>query len=220
VSLLAWLLLILPLNPGGVGFKLGHHSHHIQGMYLRCFVEIWWWIVMVVAMMLPLIVDSIRVTAVRSLWARRDWAIIVFILGYLVPWMLAGSFISAAIVILHGQRWFHPTIATSLAFGLAAVWQLTAAKKHMLRSCHRTIPIAPKGWRANLDCLWYGWTIGGNCLLNCGALMMACPLSGHNVAVMAGVASISAAERYTLRPRQRVFSAATAVVGLICACFL
>jgi predicted metal-binding membrane protein len=217
VSLLAWLLLVLPLICSGLRFKVGHHSNHPQGAHLAWFLEMCWWIVMVVAMMLPLIVRSIRVTAARSLWARRDRAIFVFMLGYLAAWMLAGLVISSAILSLRVQGWFRPAIDTPFAFALAAVWQLTAAKGRTLRSCHRTIPMVPRGWRANLDCLRYGWMIGGNCLLSCGALMVACSLSGHSLAAMAGAGSISAAERYMARPNHRILSAAITAFGIFSA---
>jgi predicted metal-binding membrane protein len=216
-SLLGWVLLCLPLTGRRIDFKLSHHSAYHRGMYLAWFVEILWWIVMVVAMMLPLTVACIRVTAARSLWARRERAIGVFILGYLTAWVLAGLAISALLHSLRVHEWFRPAIATSLIFAVAAVWQLTAAKRRVLRSCHRTIPMAPNGWRANLDCLRYGWMIGGNCLLNCGTLMVACSLSGHNLAVMAGAGSISFAERHATRPNQPRLSAAIAMFGIICA---
>ena len=115
-----------------------------------------WWIVMVVPMMLPLIVDSTWVAAARSLCASRDRAILVYMLVYLAAWMLAGLVISAAIFSLRVQGWFRPATETSVAFGVAAVWQLTTAKRRVLRSCHRTIPMAPRRWCANLDCLRYG----------------------------------------------------------------
>lgn len=220
LSLLAWLLLLGPFEATGGGFRLAphrHHHYHAQGMPLPWTAEMFWWIVMVVAMMLPLIVDCTRVAAARSLWARRDRAISVFMLGYLAAWMLAGLVISAVIFSLRVQGWFRPAIDTSVAFGVAAVWQLTTAKRRVLRSCHRTIPMAPRGWCANLDCLRYGWMIGGNCLLSCGTLMVACSLSGHSLATMAGVGSIITAERYMARPNQRILSAAITGFGLICA---
>jgi predicted metal-binding membrane protein len=217
LSLLAWLLIIIPSDRAVAGVELTHHHHGAPGTPLSWIGEMFWWIVMVIAMMLPLIVDSTRVTAARSLWARRNRAICVYLFGYLAAWILAGVVVSAAIFSIRMQPWFRPAIATLAALGLAAVWQLTAFKRRVLRSCHRTIPMAPSGWRANLDCLRYGWMIGGNCLLSCGALMVACSLSGHNFAAMAGAGSISAAERYLTRPNQPALAVAIAVYGIICA---
>jgi hypothetical protein len=217
LSLLAWLLLLAPYDAIGPGFRLTHqhHSHHIQRMPVQWAGEMFWWSVMVVAMMLPLIVDCTRTAAARSLWARRHWAIFVFTLGYLAAWILAGVVISAVIFTLRVQGWYRPAIGAFAAFGLAAVWQLTAAKRRALRSCHRSIPMAPQGWRANRDCLRYGWIIGGNCLLSCGVLMAACSFSGHSLATMAGAGTIGVAERYAARPNLRVLSAAIAGFGII-----
>jgi predicted metal-binding membrane protein len=217
LSLIAWLLLLGPYKVKGEGFKLTlQHHHHVQELSATWAGEFLWWIVMVIAMMFPLIVDCTRVTADRSLWARRNQAIFVFMLGYLAPWVLAGIVIASGIFILHSQQWFRPAIAIPFGFGLAALWQLTARKRRLLRSCHRTMPIAPHGWRANLGCLRYGWTIGRSCFFSCGPLMVACSLAGHGLSAMAGTGSIAAAERYISRPNQRILSATIAGLGLIC----
>jgi len=213
LSLAAWLLFLAPY---ATGVRLSHHRDHANGVSSPWTGEIFWWTAMVIAMMLPLIVDRIRIAAARSIWARRDRAVLLFTLGYLATWILAGLIVQAGILGLHLQPWFRPAVAGAGAFGLAALWQLTAAKQRVLRSCHRTIPLAPHGWRANLDCLRYGWMIGATCVLSCGALMVACTLSGHSVAVMAGAGSIGAAERYMIRPNPRILSAAIAALGLVC----
>jgi Predicted metal-binding integral membrane protein (DUF2182) len=219
LSLFVWLLVLLPSGPTGAEFTAAAHQHHAHlahAMFLP-WSHIFSWILMVVAMMLPLVVHCIRVTASRSLWLRRDQAISVFLLGYLACWILAGVVISKVVSTVYIPQGLPSTVAVSVAFGLAAGWQLTGAKRRILRSCHRTIPIAPYGWRANLDCFRYGWMIGGNCLLSCGALMVACCLAGHSLPAMAGAGSISAAERYMASPHQRLLSIAILAIGFVCA---
>ena len=52
------------------------------------------WLLMVVAMMVPLAAGAIRTTAARSLWRRRHRAIAAFLAGYLAPWAIAGVVVS------------------------------------------------------------------------------------------------------------------------------
>lgn len=217
LSLIAWLSFLRPRDhfAGLHALHVHHHGPTLTTLFLFG-GELISWTVMVVAMMLPLTVNGTRVTAVRSLWARRHRAILFFILGYLSAWLLAGMIVCGVIVIFHTNMWFRPTLAVSAAFSSAALWEFTTAKRRALRSCHRTIPLAPRGWRATADCLRYGWVIGGNCLVNCGALMLACTMARHSMAAMVGTGSIMVVERYGTRPKPAVISAAIASLGLIC----
>jgi predicted metal-binding membrane protein len=220
LSLLAWLS-FLGRGDGAASSEFNpfylHHHAHVEGLLFPWTTEMIAWMIMVVAMMLPLIVDRMRITAMRSMWERRHRSIFLFTLGYLAVWMLAGIVAGGAIVSLETQTWFRPAIVSAISFSLAAFWQFTATKRRALISCHRTIPLAPHGWRANADCLHYGWLIGGSCLANCGVLMVACSLSGHSLAAMVGAGSIIAVERYGVRPSPVIFAAAIAGLGLICA---
>jgi predicted metal-binding membrane protein len=61
------------------------------------------WLVMTVAMMVPLTVASIRTTAARSLWSRRERAVAGFLLGYLGPWLIAGMAVTMLATVLAGH---------------------------------------------------------------------------------------------------------------------
>jgi predicted metal-binding membrane protein len=161
------------------------------------------WLLMVLAMMVPLQRFSIRVAATRSLWRRRDRAIGGFLLGYLSPWLLLGAGVAALEPVLTRL----PGL-TAAGFAVAAVWQLTPVKARALRACHRSIPLAPHGWRADQDCCRFGWLTGTQCLLSCWALMLACVLAGHSLAAMLCASGVGVAERYVVQPRQqgRTFS--------------
>src|SRR5262249_3474115 len=213
LSLLAWLSFLVQWG-GAVSSESNalhlHHHNQVEGMIFSWTAEMIAWMVMVVAMMLPLIVDCIRITAMRSIWGRRHRAIFLFICGYLIVWMIAGLILYSVIISFETHTWFQPAIFSMIAFSLAAFWQLTATKRRALISCHRTIPLAPYGWHANADCLRYGWLIGGRCLVNCGVLMVACSLSGHSLAAMAGTGFIVAVERYVPRINFGILSAAIA----------
>ncbi|HUE84779.1 MAG TPA: DUF2182 domain-containing protein [Vicinamibacterales bacterium] len=170
------------------------------------------WTLMVVAMMLPLVFVHLRVAAARSLWSRRHRAIAMFLCGYVAIAVVAGlalfSLAGATGLLVHGAA---PPTTVAGAFALAAAWQLLPVKRRALTACHRTMPLAPRGWRANRDCLRYGWTIGGSCLVSCGGLMLACVLAGHSLPVMCFATAVAAAERVTARADAWITSAALAL---------
>ena len=197
LSLLAWLTIIVRFDATGIGLSLAHLHHHGNASLLWL-TEMRGWMVMIVAMMLPLVATSARNAAAMSLWSRRHRAIAGFVLGYLSIWLIIGIIISLVISILRLHGWLDPRIAITTSFCLAVLWEFTSIKKRALLACHRTIPIAPTGWRANLDCVRYGWMIGGSCLISCWALMVMCSLAGHNLAIMLLATIVGVTERYPI----------------------
>lgn len=173
------------------------------------------WMLMVAAMMLPLVVEQIRTTADRSLWRRRHRAIAAFVIGYVTPWFLLGVCIS----IVTSALGVHDRPAVPLAaagFAIAAAWQLTAAKRRALSSCHRTMPLAPRGWRADRDCCRYGCSVGLRCVVSCWGLMLVCLLASHGLAVTIGATAVALAERYTAATPRLTFGALSGI-AMICA---
>jgi predicted metal-binding membrane protein len=162
------------------------------------------WLTMVVAMMVPLVLAQIRFAAARSLWRRRHRAIVGFLVGYLGTWLVVGLGAVGLSVALQADDRVAASWVAALGFVVAAAWQLSPIKWRALRGCDRTNPLAPHGWRADRDCVRYGWLVGGQCLLSCWALMLACMLAGHGVLALAGVTIVTAAERYLARPDQRI----------------
>jgi predicted metal-binding membrane protein len=163
------------------------------------------WMLMTVAMMLPLVVPQVRFVADRSLWRRRHRAIAGFLIGYLAIWFLVGIAVS----------FVEPTpVLAAAAFAVAGTWQLTRYKRVAMASCHRPMPLAPRGWRADRDCIRYGWMVGTYCVASCWALMFACAMAGHHLVAMVGVTAVMYAERYT-RPRRRLFSGVLFGAGLL-----
>ncbi len=194
-SLLAWVVIL-------EGFQTGagsnpHQHHHAAATSLTG--DMLHWMLMVVAMMLPLVADSVRNTAAMSLWSRRHRAIAGFLLGYLSVWLMVGAVISLVVFTLTARRYFNPATALAISFCAALLWQGVSYKKRALRACHRTMPLAPNGLRADVDCLRYGWMIGGSCLLSCWAMMALCAVSGHSLGIMLFVTFVGLAERYPLR---------------------
>ena len=111
-----------------------------------------------------------------------------------------------------GAPWIAPWIAAAAFLG-AAAWQLSPLKRRALIACHRTLPLAPRGWRAHRDCLRYGWIIGCSCLWSCALLMIACAVAGHSLPVMLTATGITAAERVSARADGWTTSAVLALVA-------
>src|ERR1044071_773882 len=119
ISLLAWLAMIAHADSNGAILDSIHHHHHGGAfMAMSLTSETYCWMLMVVAMMLPLISDSARSVAARSLWFRRQRAIVGFVLGYLSVWLAAGIAVSFLLAALQSQEWFDPRAAMTFSFVL------------------------------------------------------------------------------------------------------
>lgn len=217
-SAMAWGLLVArataAVGSGGAGHLT--HGHGLAmasaGQPLAWATASLDWLLMIVAMMVPLVVAPIRTTAARSLWSRRHRAIGGFLVGYLGAWTLMGLAASGLVAVLGVRESLPLPAAAALGFLGAALWQLNPIRDGAVRRCHRTMPLAPSGWRADRDCLCYGWRIGCRCLVSCGALMTACLLASHGMLAMAAAAAVGAAERYAPRADRRL--AALAIAGI------
>ncbi len=180
------------------GANSGHAIHGMAGHSLSASVRAAFthWQLMVVAVMFPLIVPSMRFVANRSLWSRRDRALLLFILGYLslwaVPGVLVSYFLSTAPVLF--MDWRRELLF--ITFMVAAVWQHSRYKYRALVGCHMTMPIAPRGLRADTDCFCYGWRIGATCLVSCWALMLACTVAEHSLTALGLCLVTGLVERY------------------------
>lgn len=192
----------------------GHHNAHAArpGSLIVSSV------LMIVSMMFPMVLSSVRTVAARSLWRRRHRAIVQFLAGYMAPWMLFS--LAAALVIAVLQVWIHEmglasSQAAAFGFGAAVLWQLTPLKRRAVLGCHRTIPIAANGWRANRDCFHSGWIIGVSCVGSCWVLMLACMLSEHSLPAMLCATAIGMIERNQFRPNQRLLCSAMLLLAVV-----
>jgi Predicted metal-binding integral membrane protein (DUF2182) len=163
------------------------------------------WLMMVAAMMLPLTIDALQYTAQRSLWRRRNRAMVCYLLGYCGAWAMVGlplAWTSAAVGLRARIDW---RSGASLGFLVSALWLVSPWKTVAASLCHRTIPLAPQGWRADRDCLRYGWSSGVYCVFNCWPFMLVCWLSSHSFLAMAWGFVFAWAERYR-KPNYRLHS--------------
>ena len=209
LSLAAWIAMF---SPGFLPFADLHAAHmHAETLKTSGLLHapeggaswsqgLFLWIEMVAGMMFPLIVIPIRTTACRSLWKRRHLAVMEFLVGYMIPWIVLGLGASALSSAIPVERWAVTTrtIAAVCVLIIAVAWQLTPIKRAALSDCHRTVPLAPTGWAAHRDCIGYGLLVGRNCILTCWALMLVPIMSSHSFLTMAAVSSIMIVERYVL----------------------
>jgi hypothetical protein len=180
-----------------------HGIHHTMTFT----AEVAHWLVMVYAMMLPLIGDQLRAAARASLWSRRQRAIVCSLLGYSIVWLLPG----VVAVLMRARPVTHTYAAPTIAFVVAALWQLTPVHAFALAGCHRPPLLAATGWRADRDCVRFGAALGWQCVVSCAPLMVACALTGHALICMAGCMALGIAERRSFRPRTRTAAAGAMV---------
>lgn len=211
LSLLAWLaVLIQAIHPGSNA--IGDHEMHVAMPLGKMLVH---WGFMIAAMMFPSVLGSVTSLADRSLWQRRTLAIFEFLLAYLTVWMVFGLFVS--LIPWHYLAVGLPQNApVTLALLLSAAWHISPWRGKASRRCHRTIPLAPRGWRADYDCFRFGCLIASSCLATCWALMLVCVISGHSFVVLVSAAGLTLWERSrNHKQRSRFMASATAALALL-----
>lgn len=167
-------------NPGGpdvsaqVMFKLNPFSSHLMG-----------WGLMVVAMMLPKLIMPIQAICIQGFRPYCFWCSLLFVLGYLASWMVAGVFMLAAIMGLNllMPMSYIPLIGVLI---IALIWQFSPLKQRFLNLGHDHWVISTFGWAATRDSLRFGLMHGVWCIGSGWALMLFPMLlpGGHNLAMM------------------------------------
>jgi hypothetical protein len=166
---------------------------------------------MTLATMLPLTIEPLRYVALRSFPWRRRRALGGWLVGYLVPWIVATSLASLALMTIVGAT-ARPWVAAAACL-FAAVWQMTSAKAWALRACHRTRPLEPNGLSADASCLLFGVRVSEPCMVSCGPMMLAAMACPWPTLALAGVFVVALRERYARRPPSRTTALALAAAG-------
>jgi predicted metal-binding membrane protein len=179
-----------------------HHQHDLAGTSggpgpigagLGSLAALWgWWMVMVVAMMLPVVAPQARRIALRSLWPRRHRAIVGFLAGYLVVWAVIGAVLVGALAAL-GRPHLPPAAPAAVLVG-AAAWQVSGPRRRVLRRCESLRPMAVRGGAADVACATAGWRAGRRCAFTCGPVMLSMAI-GHNPLLMGGLLALLLHER-------------------------
>ena len=184
----AWALLIFLPHP---------HSHagHVQGIGGTLIATA----AMVVAMMLPLTIPSIR-EGMRSTGHRDESrALAGFLVGYMAVWMVAMAAVTVAWTV--AASWLGWPAAAGGTVIVAALWEAIAHGQH---SAHARRPGAGN--------VRTGGAIGLACVTRCWALMAVCVAFAHSLPVMLAIFTMQMAGRYGRR--QIPGLAALAVLGI------
>jgi predicted metal-binding membrane protein len=195
LAILAWLSLVLSAADLG---RLGelHAAAHRSAPVLS---DAAGWILMSVAMMVPVALPVVRVHALRALWARRQRTVALFLAGQLAVWTVFGAVAYALMPAIGVDRGAGTPL--SLMLVAAALWQLVPAKWRSVRACHRITPLPPRGRRADVACARAGAVYGLRCVTSCWAVMLAMIVAGHTqLGLMALLAALVAVERLAVRP--------------------
>ena len=204
ISATAWILLVI--EPGGMALP-AHCSAAMLGvtpsstsldllLALNPPVSLAvGWVLMLVAMMVPLLIAPVRHVRDRSFAQRRARAIALFAAGYAAIWVPAGVMLLALALAV---RLVAPgsSVPVALVTIVALVWQFSPVKQRSLNRCHAQAELAAFGLAADLDAFRFGLKRGVWCVGSCWALMLL-PLlfSRGHVAAMAAVTLWLFAER-------------------------
>jgi predicted metal-binding membrane protein len=158
------------------------------------------WSLMAVATMVPAALPATSHVAVNSLRRRRGRAVCEFVMAYLALWFGFGAVALLLLALLPLDR-AAPLFAVGL--GLAALWELSPAKRWALNRCHRTSPLPPSGWRAGFGTARFGVLHGGACVASCWPLMLVMTVAPTaRLAWCAGLGILSLSEKIARRPRR------------------
>lgn len=130
------------------------------------------WLVMLLAMMPLLLAGPMDYLWQRSLPRKRAIALLVFLLGFVSVWTLAGialTVLSISLKLLANATGWNSVLLVSL---VALFWQATPIKQSALNRCHFPPRISAFGWSMVQDCLRYGLIKGSWCIVACWPLML------------------------------------------------
>lgn len=208
----AWVAVVgLHAGPADVA-SMGHpHGAHATPSVLATLPL---WIVMCIAMMVPASLPAVRHVGTNSLRWRQQRAIVEFLVVYVGVWVAFGVATLPALALVDGR--LPSDVVLVAVLGAAAVWQLLPYQRRFLRACHRTVPLPPRGWRADVGCAHFGFRYGRACLGVCGPLMLVMAAVVHQTMLwMAVLTAISTALR--LLPRSERISGPIAFTLGTCA---
>jgi predicted metal-binding membrane protein len=153
------------------------------------------WLLMLSAMMMPLIAAPLRHVRERSFAHRRSRAMFLFVVGYYAVWMIAGM--GLQVMALAAQlAAFDTLVCLALSASAATLWQVSPAKQWCLNRCHRRPQLAAFGAPADRAAFGFGLAHGAACVGACWALMLLPLFAGQaHVLTMLAVMVFAFAER-------------------------
>lgn len=197
---------------GGAHAMHDHRMHEAPGAHaaMSATTEISHWMLMVIAMMLPLLGPALAEVRRTTYPPAHPLAVGGYVLGWLLPWLLVAPPIAGLRQLELAQS---PAIA-GVAFIVSAAWAFTGWHARALTSCGLRRPLAPGGLPLLRSASREGWHAGLACCVSCGPLMLACTLTGHSAVAMIGGFVLGWLERSTYRPSTRTGAAMALALGI------
>lgn len=174
------------------------------------------WLLMTLVMVPVLSLPLIRFVAARSFASRRTLAVMEFLCGLWAVWTMVGFALVPLVVLIAVLLPGHH-LAAPLAFGFAALWQITPIKRSALQRCHRTVALSASGWRADRDCVAFGLLAAPQCVASCWPMMFACALAAHSIPALGVVLAIAMHERAAHAPQPARYAFPLAGFALVLA---
>lgn len=175
------------------------------------------WILMVLAMMLPVITPHLAVFAARIYRAQRNTAVAAAVAGYMLTWILVG--IAVCIALLASRALVAVTgmgmLSSLLAYVVAIGWIWLPIRRAAFFRCHASPLLygAQSQWVRHS--FRYGLGLGKNCSIVCLPLMAAPMISGQPFFVMFFVAHALLLERVSPKPNTDGAKTALSIVCLL-----
>lgn len=174
------------------------------------------WLLMMVAMMVPLTLPSLAHIRVSTFAKRRLRAMTLFLLGLTAVWLVP-VLAMREIEVASRNATANSSGPAMLVALLAVTWQASPIKQSFLNRCHTHRPLSAFGIRADTDVLLLGLEHGLWCVGTCWALMLLMVmLPQWHLMTMAVVAVLMFSERLDLprRPAWRLRGFHTAILWL------
>jgi predicted metal-binding membrane protein len=195
VAALAWLAFFA--GPG-----MQHAQHGPEHSAAGAIGGLSGWVLMVVAMMVPVTLPAVRYVGLNSVRRRRQRAMALYTAVYVGAWALLGVTVLGVDHLLRVHLGLGDRVLLVLALLAAAGWQLTRAKRRALFACGRTVPLPPLGRRADAACARFALVHALRCMQSCWALMLVMVAVGHSSLVwMGALTALVVAEELTVRWR-------------------
>ena len=128
------------------------------------------WLVMLLAMMPPLLVQPVLHVWWSSLGPRRPWALFLFGAAYTAVWIAAGAVLIPAAMAL--RLTIPGPVAAVAALGLAVTWSSSPAAQRARNRCHQMKRVAAFGRNADRECAQQGLFTGATCVAACWPWML------------------------------------------------
>jgi len=175
------------------------------------------WLVMLMAMMLPLLGPAVSRVWSRSLAHRRPRALTLFLAGYFAVWTGVCAVLSGAVAFGRLDGAWTELRTPVLFAGVAILWQGSAAKRRFLNRCHVVPSLPAFGLSADVASLRFGLRSALACAGSCWGLMAFTLVSGRaHLAAMAAVSAVMLVERFAaprpVRSDRRMIAAGLVIV--------